>query len=51
VRPCFKAFIEERALPSAVLGPLDLAPLRREAAARGELGSIMGGSHKHENRF
>jgi hypothetical protein len=33
-RPCFSAFCAERALPSAVLGPRDFAPLRRLASAR-----------------
>jgi hypothetical protein len=36
----------EMALPRAVVGPLDLAPLAREAAARGESAelSFMAGS-------
>ena len=33
VRPCFKLFCEEMALPSAVMGPFDLAPLIRAVAA------------------
>src|ERR1017187_5249589 len=32
--PCFREFWEERSLPSPVLGPWDLAPLRRAASAR-----------------
>ena len=31
-RPCLIAFWDDRILPSSVLGPLDLAPLRREAS-------------------
>jgi len=34
VRPCLRAFCEERALPSVVEGPLDLAPLMREDSDR-----------------
>jgi hypothetical protein len=33
-RPCFRAFCDERALPSGVFGPRDFAPLRRLASAR-----------------
>ncbi len=33
-KPCLSAFWAERALPSWVLGPHDLAPLRRLASAR-----------------
>jgi hypothetical protein len=33
-RPCFKAFRAERALPSGLFGPRDLAPFFRLAAAR-----------------
>ena len=33
-RPCFSAFRAERALPSSVFGPRDLAPFFRLAAAR-----------------
>jgi hypothetical protein len=33
-RPCLRAFCAERALPSGVLGPFDLAPFRRLASAR-----------------
>ena len=32
--PCLRAFWEERALPSGVLGPFDLAPFLRLASAR-----------------
>src|SRR5690606_14686292 len=39
-RPCLIAFCAERALPAAVLGPRDLAPFARLAAARaGEEGA------------
>jgi hypothetical protein len=38
-KPCFRAFWEEHALPSGVLGPHELAPLRRLAAARAGLKS------------
>ncbi len=33
-RPCFREFLAELALPSGVMGPLDLAPLRRAISAR-----------------
>jgi hypothetical protein len=33
VSPCFKPFCEDMALPSAVMGPFDLAPLIRAVAA------------------
>jgi hypothetical protein len=38
-RPCLSAFCAERALPSEVFGPCDIAPLRRLASARAGLKS------------
>src|SRR5579884_251365 len=33
-RPCLMAFLDERSLPSGVLGPRDFAPFSREARIR-----------------
>ena len=33
MRPCLRLFYEDMALPSAVMGPFDLAPLIRAMAA------------------
>ena len=33
-KPCFRLFLAELALPGVEMGPLDLAPLRRDISAR-----------------
>src|SRR6188768_2704396 len=40
-RPWRRAFCEERALPSGVTGPRDLAPLARSISARARLGGVV----------
>jgi hypothetical protein len=41
-KPCFRAFCDQRALPSGVMGPRNFAPLRRLAAARGCQADVHG---------